>query len=238
MRFRAPSEAITRAPHRLDPWHDPTEVEPPDPSDNASSPGLSCPTTHSGFADPLDGGGSLRHRVPRAGFGYPLRDLHREACRCRSIGASLGFALQGVLLDTMGTPFGARALLTLPQPVDLPGGGTDRGRLQGLVPVPNAFCRRSPREPTVAAFLSFPSSESSPHPSGSSLVVTMPALTSFGGLTSPTTWIPGHHGTGWIGMVHFRTAYSLEVSHLPTVTALRSPPRGAGSWFRLPWDGA
>lgn len=141
---------ITRAPHRRDPGHDPTEVEPPDPSDDTSSPGLSCPTTHSSVADPRDGGGSLRHRVPRAGFGYPLRDLHREACRCRSIGASLGFALQGVLLDTTGTPLGARALLTLPQPVVLPEGKSRSGPPSGpccraervLPPVPKGTDRR------------------------------------------------------------------------------------------------
>jgi hypothetical protein len=42
----------------------------------------SCALRHSlRPADPLAGGGSLRHRVPRAGFGYPLRDVHHRPSR-------------------------------------------------------------------------------------------------------------------------------------------------------------
>jgi hypothetical protein len=42
--------------------------------------------------------------------------------------------------------------------------------------------------------------------------------------------------SGWIGLVRLRTAGSPGVSHLPTVTALRSSGRGAGSWLHLARD--
>jgi hypothetical protein len=41
-----------------------------------------CPTAHAGLMDPFAGGGSLRRRVPRPGFGYPLRGLLHLASRC------------------------------------------------------------------------------------------------------------------------------------------------------------
>jgi hypothetical protein len=66
-------------------------------------------------ADPLTGGGSLRHRVPRAGFGYPLSGVHhRPSRRVKRTGASMGFTLPGLPLVTIGAPLGARALLALP----------------------------------------------------------------------------------------------------------------------------
>ncbi len=89
-------------------------------------------------ADPFAGSGSLRHRVPRAGFGYPLRDVHHRPSRCvKRIGASLGFTLQGVPLITIGAPLGALALLPLPRRAcaSPEGSECDVGRLQGLVPV-------------------------------------------------------------------------------------------------------
>jgi hypothetical protein len=53
--------------------------------------------------------GSLRHRVPRPGFDYPLRDLHHQASqRVKRAGASMGFTLQGLPLIAIGTPLGAR----------------------------------------------------------------------------------------------------------------------------------
>jgi hypothetical protein len=43
---------------------------------------------------------------------------------------------------------------------------------------------------------------------------------------------------GWIGLVRLRTACSPGVWHLATVTALRPPSRGAGSWIHLTQDAA
>ena len=89
----------------------------------------------------------------------------------------------------------------------------------------------SRRNPTVDAFLGFPPAESSPHPPGPSLVVTMPALSSLGGIDVPTHLDPRASRIEWIGLARFRAACSLEVLHLATVAALRSSSRGAGSWF-------
>jgi hypothetical protein len=78
--------------------------------------------------------------VPRAGFDYPLRDVHHRSSRCdKRIGASMGFTLQGVSLVTIGAPLGALALLPLPRHTLMTpeGRACDVGRLQGLVPVTN-----------------------------------------------------------------------------------------------------
>jgi hypothetical protein len=56
----------------------------------------------------------------------------------------MGFTLQGVLLDAIGAPFGAHALLTLPDgPAPPEGGRARRGRLQGLAPATSSCWRRS-----------------------------------------------------------------------------------------------
>jgi hypothetical protein len=185
----------------------------------------------------VGGAGSLRRRVPRPGFGYPLRGLHHRSSRCRSTGASLGFALQGVPLVASRTPFGAPALLTLPLPcapspcgedtedaaasrasfprrvravVQPPRGRPDRRYLLGLSPS-RAF------PPSVRAIAS--SHDASPLALGQGDV--------------PTHLDLRASRIEWIGLVRFRTAGSPGVPHLPTVTALRPPFRGAGSWFRL-----
>jgi hypothetical protein len=64
--------------------------------------------------DTHDGSGSLRHRAPRPGFGYPPRGCCLQPSRRRSVGASMGFTLQGLPLAAIGTPLGARTLLPLP----------------------------------------------------------------------------------------------------------------------------
>jgi hypothetical protein len=99
--------------------------------------GLLRPTTHAGSADPSVDSGSLRRRVPRAGFGYPLRDFHRRPSRrVERAGASMGFTLQGFPLAAIGAPLGAPALLSLPGDArPTPEDGADEpDRLQGLVP--------------------------------------------------------------------------------------------------------
>jgi hypothetical protein len=49
-------------------------------SDDASSPGLSCPTTHSERRTRVSRG-FRPHCVPRPGFGYPHRGFHRRSSR-------------------------------------------------------------------------------------------------------------------------------------------------------------
>jgi len=104
-----------------------------------------CPTTHVSRADPFADSGSLRCRVPRTGFDYPLRDVHRPAYRrVKRTGASLSFTLQGFPLVAIGTPLGALAFMPLPAAPHLPGGRCGQpGRLQGLLPATSPFCRRS-----------------------------------------------------------------------------------------------
>jgi hypothetical protein len=83
-----------------------------------------CPTTLAGRMDPLTDSGSLRCRVPRPGFGYPLRGVHHPTSRrVEHAGAPMGFSLQGVPLIASSAPLGALALLTLPTEPHPPGGG-------------------------------------------------------------------------------------------------------------------
>jgi hypothetical protein len=104
-----------------------------------------CPTTHASQVDPFADSGSLRCRVPRAGFGYPLRDVHHLACRrVEHAGAPMGLSLQGLPLVAIGAPLGAHALMPLPAAPHPPGGGCGRpGRLQGFVPATSPCCHRN-----------------------------------------------------------------------------------------------
>jgi hypothetical protein len=74
----------------------------------------------------------------------------------RSAGASMGFTLQGVLLGARGAPLGAPALLTLPTAPPPEGNGAGAGRLQGLVPATNPYCRRVPERtrPSMPSWVS------------------------------------------------------------------------------------
>lgn len=135
-----------------------------------------------------------------------------------------------------GTPLGAPALLTLPE-VRTRGARTQPTAFRALLPRRVRPDTGSPEgDPAVDAFLGFPPPERSPHPSGLSLVVAMPALTSFERGDVPTRLDLRASRSGWIGLVRFRTAGSPGVSHLTTVAALRTPGRGAGSWIHLPRD--
>ena len=68
------------------------------------------------LADTCLGSRSLRCPGPRARFGYLLRGSYHQPSRRFRIGASMGFALQGVPFAAIGTPLGAHALLPLPVP--------------------------------------------------------------------------------------------------------------------------
>jgi hypothetical protein len=137
-----------------------------------------------------------------------------------------------------GTPLGAPALLTLPE-VRTRGARTQPTAFRALLPRRVRPDTGSPEgDPAVDAFLGFPPPERSPHPSGLSLVVAMPALTSFERGDVPTRLDLRASRSGWIGLVRFRTAGSPGVLHLATVAAHRSPCRGAGSWLRLARENA
>jgi len=96
-----------------------------------------------------------------------------------------------------GAPLGVLALLTL---LALPWMPFPRERQQPEPPTGLRACDEfvlSPSDrsrPTVDAFLSFSPSERSPHTTGLSLLVTMPALASLGGVTSLPAWTTGLRG--------------------------------------------
>jgi hypothetical protein len=130
------------------------------------------------------------------GLGTPFATSTTDPPGARSAGASMGLTLQGVLLVREWCPFRG------PCPPDI----ADRAppprgeRTERLPSGPHArdefvLSPASRRRPAVDTFLGFPSSEPSPHPPGLSLVVTMPALSSFGGMTSLPAWTSGLHGS-------------------------------------------
>jgi hypothetical protein len=136
MDFRSSSELITGTPCRLAGC----------PACQSTLPLLDslCPTTQSQASSYVFSGGSLRHCAPRTRFGYLPRDCHYRPSRRLRVGASMGFALQGVPLVAIGAPLGTPTLLPLPadphSPEEL---CKRRGRLQGLAPATNPFCRRN-----------------------------------------------------------------------------------------------
>jgi hypothetical protein len=138
------------------------------------------------------------------GLATPIATSTTGPPGARSAGASLGFALQGVPLvhercpsrgpcplDVTDRPTTLRRECGRERPPPrLP--SRDESVLSSVVP------EREP--PTADAFLSFSPPEPSPHPPGSSLVVTMPALSSFGGMTSLPAWtsgLRGSNGSAW-----------------------------------------
>jgi hypothetical protein len=118
----------------------------------------------------------------------------------RSAGASMGFALQGVPLGASGAPLGALALLTLPATPPPEGSGIGRPPTGPRSRDESVLPPSSQRNPAVDAFLGFSPPERSLHPPGRSLVVTMPALSPLGGMTSLPTWtsgLLGSDGSAW-----------------------------------------
>ena len=134
-------------------------------------------------------GGPLHHQSHVRGLATPFAAMPPASSRHRSVGASLGFALQGVPLardgyssrspcppDVTGCPIPPRRGWTPRPPPRL------RSRGESVLPSPG----RSRR--TVDAFLGFPPSERSPHPSGHPLLVTGPTSSPSGGMTSRPAW--------------------------------------------------
>jgi len=149
--FRDMSSEPHRAPSLVG-WPKPTR----DPSRPAAYPGLSCPTTHTKSVDPHDDGESLRRRVPRPGFGYPLRGVHHRPCQHRSVGASLGFTLQGVPLARDRYSFGSPCLPDVTVHPTLPKEGAQSGRLQGFDLAASPCCHRAAKaaQPSIPSWVS------------------------------------------------------------------------------------
>ena len=140
----------------------------------------------------VSGGRSLHRRVPRARFGYLLRGVHHWSYRRAKRRSVPG------LRPSRRSPRRERCPSRGPYPPDVAGDSTPRGEQRRAVayrvlfPRPSPCCHTGSRgNPAVDAFLGFSPPELSFHPPGLSLVVTMPALSPLGGLTSPPTWTLG-----------------------------------------------
>jgi hypothetical protein len=159
--FRFPSEVHRSTPA---PSRNPEGSLTPD---DASSPGLLCPTTHAGTADPLPAGLPAPRRATSEVWVPPSRrppPILRKPCGPR---ASTGFRLRGVLLAPVGLPLGSPALLPFSASIRLaPIGACGRGRLQGLDPGDELVQSVEPlRARRADASMGFFPSERSPPPS-------------------------------------------------------------------------
>jgi hypothetical protein len=158
------------------------------PADDAPSPELSHPTTHSEGGGPVDG-----RRVPappRATSGVWLPPSRRPPppLPAREAPERPWASPFKASLARGGTPLGATALLTflrraspLREALRRPPSGPSSRRELGS----------DPRGPDTTSFLGFPPPESSPPPAGPSLVIARPALPPLGRVTSLPAWVSG-----------------------------------------------
>jgi hypothetical protein len=79
------------------------------------------------------------------GLATPFAAYTTSPTDARSVGASMGFALQGVLLARERCPSRGPCPpdVPAPPPTSPKGGGRSGGRLQGLVPATSSCCRRA-----------------------------------------------------------------------------------------------
>jgi hypothetical protein len=180
--------------------------------------------------DPFSDDGSLRRPVPRPGFGYPLRGVHHHPYRRAKRRSTHG------LLPSRSLPVAA---VPLSRPLPSCRFRSAPTRRSGPVTADAfraLFSRRS-RDPTLAGPIHEP-------PWGSplqSLPSRRPGARFVSRCRPSHPWAgtrffpPGSQGSAERRdrLIPLGTAGSPGVSHLPTVTALRSPSPGAGSWFRL-----
>jgi hypothetical protein len=189
--FRSPSELVTGTPRR------PAGC----PARQTTLPLLDfChPTTRSQTGGTVLDSGSLRRRVPRPGFGYPPRDIHHRSSRRLRAGASMGFTLQGFLLDRDRCPSRgpfppAVTRLRLPPR----GEANSASRLQGFALATSSCCHRNPKIPAVDP--SWGSSFQSVLPFDPALAfIAAPPLSPSDGLTSRPAWASGYRGANESG---------------------------------------
>jgi hypothetical protein len=129
------------------------------------------------------------------GLATPFATSTTDPPGARSAGASMGLTLQGVPLVR------ERCSSRSPCPPDVAGRTAPRGGRNGKRPPSGPSSRdesvqppESRRKPAVDTLMGLTPPEPSPHPPGPSLVVTMPALSSLGGMTSLPTWTSGLRG--------------------------------------------
>jgi hypothetical protein len=205
-------------------------------SDDASFPGLSCPSTHAGAADPFRAGFHPR-AVPRPRFGYLPRGVHhRPSGSLAAPERPRAFLFEAFSSRRSDSLPEAHALLPLRASIRLaPIGACGRDRLQGLDPDESSFwpshpCGRDASMPPWGSSLQsvlllrpcerFVDSRSVPHHA-------------LGGIDVPNRLRLEVFRSGGVGIAPFGAAGSPGICHLATVAASREPSGRAGSWFRL-----
>jgi hypothetical protein len=189
--FAPLQRSIFAAPHRT--------ARPEGPASDASSPELLCPTALSKSGGPVGlDGRSLRHPVPRPGFGYPHRGLHHHSSRRTRRRSTLGLL-----------PSRPDRVAAVPLSGPLPswrfrGAPTRRSGLTSTCAFRASFSRRSRESdrlgPDPRTSLGFTPPEPSLPSSGHSLSVAMPALAPSGGYTLIPTRVTGlYEATGSAG---------------------------------------
>jgi len=205
-------------------------------SDDASSPGLWCRTTHAGAADPLRTGRPAPCRAACEVWSPPSRRPPPSLPAPCGVGASIGFSLQGLLLAPIGSPLGGllpswrcpRGLASLPW------GACERGRLQGVDPGASSF-RPSRPEGRDASMPSWASSLQSVLP----LPPTHALWIRAGSPHTPVRIDVSVRSRlrvlrwGEVGWPPSGLPALLGFAHLATSSASLRSGRGAGSWLRL-----
>jgi hypothetical protein len=236
MRFRAPSETIHRSPAPQRPGRPEGRS---DSSRDAASPGFWCPTTQSrpGRSACMMATAPTVAACHVRGLGTPLAASTTGPPDARGVGASMGFALQGVPLVRKRCPSRGPCPPDVAGRSELPEGrGAGTAAFRALFPRRVRAVTGFPKEPDRRYLPGLlPSRAFSP--SARALACSHEAgPLALGRDDVPTLLDLRASRIGWIGMVRFRIACSHGVLHLVTVAALRSTQRGAGSWFHLTQD--
>jgi hypothetical protein len=140
--FALLQRSIAAPPHRPE---DPKALM----ADDASSPGLSCRTTHPERRTRVDAGLPAPLRATSRVWVPPSRLPPSSLPTPCGAGASLGFTLQGLLLATIGTPSGAPCPLGVPR-VDSPrphGERADAAAYRASIPSRARSADRIPKDP-------------------------------------------------------------------------------------------
>jgi hypothetical protein len=225
MRFRAPSEAITGAPHRR--VH-PTEAG--QPVRRCFLSWTSLPYDTCQLVGALMGGGSLHHRAAASGVWVPPSRPFAAGPADTEV-PERPWASPSKAFSPLraGTPLGAPALLTLSRPVAAPEGAPPEGSPSGRPSRNGCVLPPSPRGGNGRRCLPGLLLSEAFSPSVRAVACSREASPlTLGRVDVPTRLGPRASRIEWIGLARLRAACSLEVLHLPTVVALRSPVRGAG----------
>jgi hypothetical protein len=178
--FAPLQRSIAAGPHRA--------AEPCGSADDASSPELQCPTTHSRDRRTRMSGASPHRPVPRPGFGYPLRGVHHRPyrrTRRRNVPGLHPSRHHSRRPRPSRGPCRPDVLARRPSLA----GGAPASAFTALLS--SRASDPDPRGPESPSFLGLSPSEPSPPPSGPSLVVARPALPPFRGVTFRPAGVSG-----------------------------------------------